>query len=306
MIFNEVYSAYYKAVKEMIKYAAKNELNKELIYKIINEVAFEESSLSIVPSIEKEEWQVITSELKTPIKNDPSLCLTGIERAWIKTVLKDPRAVLFNSEKETKEKISDEEILFSEEDTVFFDRYTDGDDYASEEYIANFKTVLRALKEKKKLRISFISGKGQVKKGLYTPIKIEYSDKEDKFRLICKANGTLYTVNIARIVNCGLSNESFSDKVKVLELSLKTVVFDIINERKTLERAMMKFSHYKKEVEKIGDNTYRVVLEYDKYEETDILIQLMSFGSYINVISPIKIKKEISKRLKRQIEIFEW
>lgn len=164
MIFNEVYSAYYKAVKEMIKYAAKNELNKELIYKIINEVAFEESSLSIVPSIEKEEWQVITSELKTPIKNDPSLCLTGIERAWIKTVLKDPRAVLFNSEKETKEKISDEEILFSEEDTVFFDRYTDGDDYASEEYIANFKTVLRALKEKKKLRISFISGKGQVKK----------------------------------------------------------------------------------------------------------------------------------------------
>lgn len=306
MIFNEVYSAYYKAVKEMLKYAAKNELNKELIYKIINEVAFEESSLSIVPSIEKEEWQVITSELKTPIKNDPSLCLTGIERAWIKTVLKDPRAVLFNSEKETKEKISDEEILFSEEDTVFFDRYTDGDDYASEEYIANFKTVLRALKEKKKLRISFISGKGQVKKGLYTPIKIEYSDKEDKFRLICKANGTLYTVNIARIVNCGLSNESFSDKVKVLELSLKTVVFDIINERKTLERAMMKFSHYKKEVEKIGDNTYRVVLEYDKYEETDMLIQLMSFGSYINVISPIKIKKEISKRLKRQIEIFEW
>ncbi len=306
MIFNEVYSAYYKAVKEMLKYAAKNELNKELIYKIINEVAFEESSLSIVPSIEKEEWQVITSELKTPIKNDPSLCLTGIERAWIKTVLKDPRAVLFNSEKETKEKISDEEILFSEEDTVFFDRYTDGDDYASEEYIANFKTVLTALKEKKKLRISFISGKGQVKKGLYTPIKIEYSDKEDKFRLICKANGTLYTVNIARIVNCGLSNESFSDKVKVLELSLKTVVFDIINERKTLERAMMKFSHYKKEVEKIGDNTYRVVLEYDKYEETDMLIQLMSFGSYINVISPIKIKKEISKRLKRQIEIFEW
>lgn len=306
MIFNEVYSAYYKAVKEMIKYAAKNELNKELIYKIINEVAFEESSLSIVPSIEKEEWQVITSELKTPIKNDPSLCLTGIERAWIKTVLKDPRAVLFNSEKETKEKISGEEILFSEEDTVFFDRYTDGDDYASEEYIANFKTVLRALKEKKKLQISFISGKGQVKKGLYTPIKIEYSDKEDKFRLICKANGTLYTVNIARIVNCGLSNESFSDKVKVLELSLKTVVFDIINERKTLERAMMKFSHYKKEVEKIGDNTYRVVLEYDKYEETDMLIQLMSFGSYINVISPIKIKKEISKRLKRQIEIFEW
>ena len=48
------------------------------------------------------------------------------------------------------------------------------------------------------------------------------------------------------------------------------------------------------------------MLKYDEDEETDVVIQLMSFGSYINVISPPKIKKEISRRLKRQMEIFEW
>ena len=90
------------------------------------------------------------------------------------------------------------------------------------------------------------------------------------------------------------------------KIPLRTLVFDVIDKRKTLERAMMKFSHYKKEIEKTGDDSYRIVLEYDREEETDVLIQLMSFGSYISVISFPKIKKEISRRLKRQMEIFEW
>ena len=68
----------------------------------------------------------------------------------------------------------------------------------------------------------------------------------------------------------------------------------------------MKFSHYKKEIEKTGDDSYRIILKYDRDEETDVLIQLMSFGSYINIISPLKIKKEICSRLKRQVELFEW
>lgn len=143
-------------------------------------------------------------------------------------------------------------------------------------------------------------------KGLYIPLKIEYSDKEDKFRLLCVLNGKVYTINFARIVKCSLSKEKFSENIKVSEIPLRTLVFDVIDKRKTLERAMMKFSHYKKEIEKIGEDSYKVVLKYDKDEETDVVIQLMSFGSYINVISPPKIKKEISRRLKRQIEIFEW
>ena len=302
MVFNEVYSAYYRAVSKMLKYAVKKELDKELMYKIIKEVAFQESSLSIVPAIEKEEWQLLTKELKTPIVNNPEPCLTGIEKAWLKTILSDPKAALFYNKKEELK----EEGLFSLNDIVFFDRYTDRDDYTSEEYIGIFKTALRALKERRKLRIRFVSGKGRAMKGLYIPLKIEYSDKEDKFRLLCVLNGKVYTINFARIVKCSLSKEKFSENIKVSEIPLRTLVFDVIDKRKTLERAMMKFSHYKKEIEKIGEDSYKVVLKYDKDEETDVVIQLMSFGSYINVISPPKIKKEISRRLKRQIEIFEW
>ena len=189
---------------------------------------------------------------------------------------------------------------------MFFDRYTDGDNYTSKEYIGIFKTALRALKERRKLRIRFVSGKGRAMKGLYIPLKIEYSDKEDKFRLLCVLNAKVYTINFARIVKCSLSKEKFSENIKVSEIPLRTLVFDVIDKRKTLERAMMKFSHYKKEIEKTGEDSYRIILKYDRDEETDVLIQLMSFGSYISVTSPPKIKKEISRRLKRQMEIFEW
>ena len=143
-------------------------------------------------------------------------------------------------------------------------------------------------------------------KGLYIPLKIEYSDKEDKFRLLCVLNAKVYTINFARIVQCSLSKESFGENIKVGKIPLRTLVFYLRDERKALERAMMKFSHYKKEIEKTGDDSYRIILKYDRDEETDVLIQLMSFGSYINVISPPKIRKEICSRLKRQVELFEW
>ena len=115
MVFNEVYSAYYKAISKMLKYAIKKELNKELMYKIIKEVAFEESSLNIVPAIEKEEWQLLTKELKTPIVNEPALCLTGIEREWLKTILSDPKAALFYDK---KEELKEEGLLKSDQQLV--------------------------------------------------------------------------------------------------------------------------------------------------------------------------------------------
>ena len=69
---------------------------------------------------------------------------------------------------------------------------------------------------------------------------------------------------------------------------------------------MMQFAHFKKEVEKTGDKQYKVEMEYDKDDETDVLIQIMSFGSYVKVIGPERIKKDIYKRLKKQMKMLQW
>ena len=69
MVFHEIYGCYYKAVSKILEAAVNGDLSANEMRRIVNENAFAESFLSIIPAIENEEWQLITGELKTPIKH---------------------------------------------------------------------------------------------------------------------------------------------------------------------------------------------------------------------------------------------
>ena len=202
--------------------------------------------------------------------------------------------------------LEDVEPLFAIEDVVYFDKYLDGDDYDNPEYIKNFRVITRAIKEWRNVKIEFYSGKGKKCNGVFSPIKIEYSDKEDKFRVLSAGMRDIRVVNMGRIISCQLLDEKFDKNLKLPERKLEKVVFDLTDERNVLERAMMKFAHYKKQVERMDDNKYHVELEYDRDDETDVVIQLMTFGSFVQVLSPETIRQDIASRMKRQLSIFEW
>ena len=51
MLFNEIYSLYYKAVAKAIDSAIKGQLDDKTLRQIISENAFCESELTIVPAI---------------------------------------------------------------------------------------------------------------------------------------------------------------------------------------------------------------------------------------------------------------
>ena len=51
MIFSELYSAYYNTVAKIIKQILNGSVDNETVHKIIQENAFEESVLNIVPAI---------------------------------------------------------------------------------------------------------------------------------------------------------------------------------------------------------------------------------------------------------------
>lgn len=95
MIFNEIYGCYYNAVAKMISLAVDGRLTESKMNEIASEYAFEESLLTIIPAIKKQEWQVIDHELETPIVNKPSMPMTTLEKRWLKTILLDPRIALF-------------------------------------------------------------------------------------------------------------------------------------------------------------------------------------------------------------------
>lgn len=284
MIFSEVYSAYYTAVSRLISKAIDGELNDKNAALIINETAFNESFVYILDNIKSEQWQVITKDYKTPIKNKPEMPLTTLQKRFIKTISIDPRFKLFYDTELSE--LADIEPLYSEDDFYYFDRIKDGDSYTDSVYINNFRTVLRGLKEHKRLKIVFRGGNGLIRTGMYTPRRLEYSEKDDKFRLLCMNSNELTTINLARIKSCELWNIFNVNRLKPYHRNKNTVTLQIINERNALERCMLHFANFQKETRQTNKNCYEMKLTYFTDDETEVLIRILSFGPMVKVLSP--------------------
>ena len=343
MLFHEIYGCYYRAVAQMLNLAIAGELTEKKMYEIVAETAFEESSLIMIPALKKQEWQLLDENLHTPLKHTPDMPLTILEKRWLKTILLDKRVKLFlepvpeNTEQSASavanaeqavfvvanaertvlagtntdfttacpRELADIEPLFYPEDIVYFDRYVDGDDYDDPAYIANFRLIRQAIAERRNLKVTFRNGREQKRCEILEPVQLEYSDKEDKFRVLCADRQSIKTVNLGRIVQCELLEDTFPENVRLKEREKKVLKFILTDERNALERAMMKFSHYKKEVERRDAENYLVTLEYDVDDETDVLIQILSFGSYIEVTAPDRMREELRKRMERQMALVD-
>lgn len=299
MIFSEIYSAYYKAVTKLVEKAILGELTEKNIMEFISDAAFAESFVYISSAIKNEDWAVINKSYQTPIKHIPNLPITELELSFLKAVACDVRFQLFA---QIPKQLKDIQPLFEQEDFCVFDKFSDGDDYQNENYRKNFKTILQALKEKRRLNIEFYAGKGGVYKGIYTPRKLEFSAKDDKFRLICSDRNFISNINLNRITICNLG-EIFDEKfLNPLNRVKSSIEIEINDERNALERMMMTFANYQKETKKIGDNKYILKLSYYKEDETELLIRVLSFGPMAKVLSPkefiVKIKERIAKQIK--------
>ena len=199
MIFNEIYSAYYNAVAKIISAIINGNADEKRLDKIVKENAFGESMFSILPSLKSEKWQLVNSDMTTPLKYIPTMPLTLMQKQWLKAISLDPRIKLFDVKFEG---LDDIEPLFTPDDYYIYDKYGDGDPYEDEEYIERFKTILKAMRTKQNLKIEMINRKGNTVYSKCVPQRIEYSEKDDKFRLVTSGCRFIKTVNLARITKC--------------------------------------------------------------------------------------------------------
>ncbi|MDD7718060.1 MAG: WYL domain-containing protein [Eubacteriaceae bacterium] len=298
MIFNEIYSAYYNAVAAIIKKAIINPVGRSELHQIVQENAFGESVPSIEQSIYGEKWQLIKKDGTTPIENIPDMPLTLIQKRWLKAVSLDKRMKLFVDEPLD---FGDVEPLFTSDDIEIFDKYSDGDNYTDEQYIHNFRLILDAIRNKYPLNIRTRTRSGAEINLVILPKYLEYSEKDDKFRLIGSGSSSAATINLSRIVSCmpcsSIDRKSFSNRVSARQ---RQVVFQLSDERNALDRVLMSFAHFRKEAEQLDDRHYQVTVFYDKDDETELLIRILSFGPMIKVIAPVYFKNLIKERLKRQ------
>ena len=56
------------------------------------------------------------------------------------------------------------------------------------------------------------------------------------------------------------------------------VTLHIVNRRNALERAMLHFANYEKNTTKIDEDAYECLIYYNQSMETELLIEVLSFG----------------------------
>jgi hypothetical protein len=298
MLFSEVYGNYYNAIANILDSAIDNPINQTEIRKIVEEKAFAESILTIPDEIiDTGKWSLLDEEGRAIITRETYMPPTLLQKRWLKSLMMDPRIALFNPDTKGLEDI---EPLFNPEDFVFYDQFLDGDPYSEDNYIKIFRMILSAIKNQLSVRVLYTLKNEEKKWIACNPIRLEYSLRDDKFRLISASRAKIKTINLAKIEECEIGDK-YEENELTTELHDKRIVELLLkDERQALDRVMMQFSIYEKVTEKVDEDLYRFVLKYEAEDEIDILIRVLSFGPNLKVVGPESFVKQIRNRLKMQ------
>ena len=302
MIFSEVYGSYFKAVSAILAKAAAGMLTERELTRTVLETAFGESLITIPAKLSDGSWPLLTRNFATPLRHAPHTPLTRLEKQWLKALLLDPRVRLFAP---SEEGLEDLEPLFTPEQFVYFDRYTDGDDFSDPKYIEHFQRILRAMREKRRLRVRFHGHRGTRNSCLCIPYRLEYSSKDDKFRLLTGFRGKPMTINLSCIDSVQLLEPWEESTCHLPAEREQTLVMDLLDERNALERAMLHFSDLEKETERLDERHYRIRLRYRQGDETELLIRILSFGPVLKLLEPPALVEQIRGRLARQLALMD-
>ena len=291
MLFHEIHGSYYQAVSAILQEAVRGTLTRKRLNELVQTHAFGESLLNIPDGLTGERWRLLHRDLTPELDNEPERPLTLLEKRWLRSLLLDARIRLFDVDMHGLETVKP---LFTPDMFVFFDRYVDGDDYHDPEYIAHFKTVLTALREKKNLYITYHGQRSFV----VTPHHLEYSEKDDCFRLIASGARRSWVIRLSRVLDCSVVESSRAFPLRPRET--ETLVFELEDERRALERVLLHFSHLEKETKRLDETHYRVTLRYDPADETEMVIRILSFGPVIRVLEPARFIEQLRDRIERQ------
>ncbi len=298
MLFSELYSAYYNAVAAVLRAACARPVGRAEMRALISENAFGESVLNMEPALREERWQLLLPDGSTPLRHPPTMPLTALQKRWLKAIALDPRIRLFTDDLPDFPGV---EPLFRPGDIQVFDRYLDGDPYEDDAYVRRFRLVLQAVRDRTPLEIFSLNRKGRMIRCTLMPEYLEYSEKDDKFRLVGSGSRCGRVVNLGRIIRCSPATRPFSPHSDAMAQPEKAAVeLELWDRRNALERVLMHFAHLEKQAEKLGRDHYRLTLTYDKSDETEMIIRILSFGPMVRVTAPADFLGTVKARLAMQ------
>lgn len=322
-MFNELYGTYYRMMHLILERAARQPVSIQDIFDVVERDGFAESGLYFTPDAISQDGSGYSLLRKTPegyasiLKNAPLWRLTLEQKRLVKTMLQDPRIRLFLSDADLSalsSKLPGVAPLYSADDIMLTETAADGDDYGDEAYQVRFKMLLGAVKQRSLLRIVYNSSRGQRKTVSVAPYKLEYSVRDDKFRLCGVSLSDVRPVryvklNVARITAITLEGgapdinfERFIERKTLKE----PIVIEVSDFRNGFERIFIGLSNYRRISsldEETGNCTMKIFCIDD--DVPDLLILILSFGPAVRVIGPPDFKARVEERIKRQIDMLK-
>ncbi len=329
-LFSEVFGAYYQMVSHLLRICSTREMAREEIQRAAASMGFGESSVYLLPKLMgKDGWPFLEKcpgppdRWKSRLSRLPKRPLTLLERRWLSAVLTDPRAPLFLSYEtlgRLNQALEGVSPLYIQRDFRYFDQYLDGDPYPSASYQKRFRLILSALREGQALEITFQAGahggaeSPRIHRGVYIPLRLEYSEKDDKFRILCKRlhrgrPAGYATVNLGRVLEASPRPERCTSSAE-MELMGKWLEKQkcgqpaevvVSPERNGVERFLVEFSSYEKESWMEPDTgRCHVKIWYQKSDETEVLIRILGFGPIVQVLGPAPFLRQVKERVRLQ------
>ncbi len=311
-LFSEIYNCYYQIMRGILQNQTTYSLDDLRLF--VGKEGYEESLLHIIPKLTSGEWNLLEKNNDiyiSKLSEDFYVPLTNLQKSYIKAVLLDSKIQLFLDTTEIKTLLSlfqNVTPLWYPEDIYYYDRYGDGDSYEDAAYREHFRTILSAISKHQYLNITYKSKQDNILHQQYFPCHIEYSIKNDKFRLFCvnkNAQKPIDVLNLGRILDVKqlehteASLPNINDYIQ-LSYCKEPVRLIIHTHRNALERAMLHFANYKKNTKKIDESTYECLIYYNHNMETELLIEVLSFGPMIEVVGSPRFLKKLKERLKMQ------
>lgn len=316
-LFSEIYNVYFQILKRMLQ--DRKGFSPEELREQISVKGFEESPLYILPKLFSGEWNVFRKKgdlYISKLSDTFYVPLTTLQCSYLKTILQDSRMQLFLEETEIAKingLLADFPFLWAQDDFYYYDRFNTSDDYSSPTYREHFQSLLHAIQQKRSVDIEYASRTGRRVHHHYLPGRLEYSIKNDKFRLLAAKSLRdhrfhLEILNLDHIEQVTITEkpipESLDFNALIQESYYQEPVHLLIhNERNALERTMLHFANYEKNTRKLAENLYECFIYYNKNMETELLIEVMSFGPMIEVLGNDAFLAQLKARLRRQLRI---
>lgn len=322
-LFSEVHGLYYQMIQDILQKAHKEPLTKQHICGLLQEKGFQETFYNLAPRLLEENmdsYHLLIQHHKgyeSILDTEPITLMTHLEKMWLKSMLSDKRINLFFDSQDMaslETALEDTEPLYDDDSIITVGQANDGDPFSDGLYREHFQKICYGITHKKLLQITYLNAKGVTKWSSYAPHRLEYSIKDDKFRLNAvqiNQDKLLYfsKINVARIIQVTIMEDATypTDMDTFIRSHKKKEPIEMVltNERQGFERCFIHLSNYERNTEYDDETeTCRIKLYYYDVDEPELIILLLSYGPVLKVLGPPSFKAKMQERILRQKELF--